>query len=450
MRANATDMTSGNVLGHILRFTVPLLIGNLFQQLYNMVDSLVVGNYVGERALAAVGTCSSMNFLFFSLCGGLSVGIGIIVAQFFGAKDEQRVRVTIANSYLVLIASGLLVSVLGILLAPALLRMLQTPDHIIHDSVIYMQTTSCGIVAIALYNGIAAIMRALGDSKTPLYFLIFSSVVNVALDLTFVLFFQWGVFGVALATIISQYASAFICYLYARRKISYFQLTREELRPNRVIIEQSFRLGIPVAFQNSMIAVSMMVLQGVVNSFGETVMAAYTVVSRVEQIVHQPFTSLGTAVTNFSGQNIGANQIERVRKGFRLSTLVVLLFSIVMVPVAFLLGSQIVGCFVDDPEVIRLGATALRISSLCYFGLGMIYVPRSVLNGCGDTAFSMINGVTEVACRIIYSNVFTRIPVISYWGIWITTGFTWVTTAVICLLRYRKGSWKYKRVVGGR
>lgn len=443
-------MTSGNVLGHLLRFSVPLLIGNLFQQLYNMVDSLVVGNYVGERALAAVGTCGSMNFFFFSLCAGLAVGIGILVAQFFGAKDEKRVRETVANSYIILIVSGLSVSVLGFLLAPSLLRMLQTPDHIIHDSVVYMQTTCCGIVAIALYNGIAAILRALGDSKTPLYFLIFSSVVNVTLDLIFVLYFHWGVFGVALATVIAQYASALICYFYAKRKISYFQLTREELRPNRMIIEQSIRLGLPVAFQNSMIAVSMMVLQGVVNSFGETIMAAYTVVSRIEQIVQQPYNSLGTAVTNYSGQNIGANQIDRVRKGFRLSTLVVLLFSLVMVPIAFMFGPQIVGCFVDDPEVIRVGATALRINSLCYFGLGMIYVPRSVLNGCGDTAFSMINGVTEVACRIIYSNVFTRIPVISYWGIWITTGFTWVTTAVICLLRYRNGNWKYKRVVGDR
>ena len=440
-------MTNGGVLGHILRFTVPLLIGNLFQQLYNLVDSLVVGNYVGEQALAAVGTCGSMNFLFFSLCSGLAVGIGIIVAQFFGAKNEKKVKETIANSYYIIVTASIFVSVLGILLAPALLRMLNTPDHIIGDSILYMRTTCFGILAIAMYNGVAAILRALGDSKTPLYFLIFSSIVNVSLDLLFVLKFNWGVFGVAFATVIAQFSSATVSLIYAIKKIPYFQLKKEEIRPNRVIIRQSVRLGLPVAFQHSMIAVSMMVLQGVVNSFGDTIMAAYTVVSRIEQVVQQPYTSLGTAVVNFSGQNIGANKIDRVKKGFRYSAYVVLAFSLLMIPVAYLIGPQIVGLFGDDPEVIRVGATALKINSLCYFGLGMIYVPRSVLNGCGDTAFSMINGVTEVACRILYSNIFTRIPVIGYWGIWITTGFTWVTTAIICVLRYLRGTWRYKRVV---
>ena len=199
---NMTDMTVGSPMGHIIRFSLPLLIGNLFQQLYNMVDSVVVGNYVGKDALAAVGTCGSMGFLFFSLSSGLAIGIGILVAQYFGAKNEKNVRITIANSFYVLMAAALVVTVLGVLLSPALLRLLKTPDNIIRDSITYMRTSCMGIVGIALYNGVAAILRALGDSKTPLYFLILSSIVNVSLDLFFVLKLGWGVFGVWVAMII--------------------------------------------------------------------------------------------------------------------------------------------------------------------------------------------------------------------------------------------------------
>lgn len=444
---NITDMTAGSPARHILRFSLPLLIGNLFQQLYNMVDSIVVGNYVGKDALAAVGTCSSMNFLFFSLSSGLAIGIGIIVSQYFGAKDEKNVRSTIANSFFVLAFVSLFVSLAGILSAKGLLILLQTPEHILGDAAVYMRTTCAGILGIALYNGTAAILRALGDSKTPLYFLILSSIVNVVLDLTFVLALGLGVFGVALATVISQAVSAVTSLLYAYRRVPYFHLRMEELRPHRAIIEKSFRLGIPVALQNSMIAVSCMVLQGVVNSFGDTVMAAYTITNRVEQIVQQPYGSLGAALTTYSGQNIGANQADRVKKGFLQAALMALVFSIALIPVAYLLGPQIVGIFVKEQDVIDIGCRALRITSLCYFALGMIYIPRAVLNGCGDAAFSLINGFSEVACRILYSQILIRIPVLGCWSIWITTAATWFTTSLVCIARYVQGKWKLKSIV---
>lgn len=442
-----TDMTEGSPAGHILKFAMPLLVGNLFQQLYNAVDSAVVGNYVGKNALAAVGTCGSMNFLFFSLSSGLAIGVGIIVAQYFGAKDEKNVRSTIANSFYVLIAAAVMVSVIGILLAPVLLRLLSTPDNIIGDATIYMRTTCVGITGIALYNGVAAILRALGDSRTPLYFLIVSSLVNVALDLTFVLALGWEVFGVALATIIAQAVSAITCLLYAYHKVPYFRLTKEEMKPHKPIILRSFRLGIPVALQNSMIAISCMALQGVVNTFGDTVMAAYTITGRIEQIVQQPYGSLGMALTTYSGQNMGAGKIDRVKKGFAQAVLMALIFSVLLIPVAYFLGEPIVSIFVKEPEVIEIAAHALRITSLCYFGLGMIYVPRALLNGCGDTGFAMINGLTEVVCRIIYAPVLTRIPFLGYWGIWVTTGATWITTAIVCVRRYFRGKWRNKRII---
>lgn len=440
-------MTTGSPAGHIIKFALPLLLGNLFQQLYNMVDSLVVGNFVGEDALAAVGTCGSMNFLFFSLSSGLAIGIGIIVAQFFGAGDEENVRKTIANSIYVLAGAAITVSIIGIVFCPNILRLLQTPEDIIGDSITYMRTTCAGIIFIAMYNGIASMLRALGDSKTPLYFLMISSVINVVLDLVFVLKLNWSVFGVALATIIAQAVSAITCIIYAYHKVPYFRLTRDQLRPQPQIIINSFKLGVPIALQNAMIAISCMVLQGVVNSFGSTIMASYTIIGRIEQIVQQPFSSLGTALTTYCGQNMGAGKTDRVKKGFRQATLMVLVFSICMIPIAYIFGEQIIGAFVNEPEVIAIGTQALRINSLCYFGLGMIYVPRAVLNGCGDTGFAMINGATEVACRVLYSQILTRIPFLGYWGIWLTTGATWATTAVVCVMRYVNGKWRKQSLV---
>lgn len=446
-KTNITDMTTGSPAKHILRFALPLLIGNLFQQLYNMVDSVVVGNFVGKQAVAAVGTCGSMNFLFFSLSSGLAIGIGIIVAQYFGAKDEKNVRVTIANAFYVLIAAAYTVSVVGFLLAPYLLKLLSTPDNIMDDAILYMCTTCIGIIGIALYNGVAAILRALGDSKTPLYFLIVSSIVNVVLDLTFVLAFDWRVQGVALATIIAQAVSAISCLTYAYIKVPYFRLTKEELKPKKEVILRSFKLGVPVALQNSMIAISCMALQGVVNSFGDTIMACFTITGRIEQLVQQPYGSLGMALTTYSGQNMGAGKVDRVKKGFRQATIMALIFSLALIPIAYIFGEQIVGFFLKEEEVIHIAGRALRITSLCYFGLGMIYVPRALLNGCGDTGFAMINGITEVACRILFAPILTRIPFLGFWGIWVTTGATWVTTAIVCVNRYLKGKWRSKSVV---
>lgn len=433
---HVTDMTVGSPVRHILIFALPLLFGNLFQQLYNMVDSIIVGNYVGADAFAAVGSCGSISFLFFSLSSGLSVGIGVIVSQFFGAKEEDKVNATIANSIYVLGVAAILVSLVGIIFAPAILQLLRTPAEILGDAVIYMRTTCAGTIAIVAYNGVASILRALGDSKTPLYFLIISSLINVGLDLLFVLVFHMGVVGVAVATIIAQAVSAITCVIYAYKKVPYFRLTKEQMKPRRQLIYRTIRLGVPIALQNSMIAVSCMALQGVVNSYGKTVMAAYTVTNRVEQIIQQPFGSLSVALTTYAGQNYGSRNIERVKKGFRQATIMAFVFSMVMLPLFFFFSEQIVHIFVKEPEVIRIGAKALQFTSVFYFALGMIYVPRAVLNGCGDAMFAMLNGVTEVSCRIGFSQVFTRVPKLGWWSIWVTTIATWVITSMVCSWRY--------------
>ena len=436
------DMTKGSPIGHILRFAIPLLVGNVFQQLYNMVDSLVVGNFVGADALAAVGNCGSVHSLFIALANGLSIGIGILAAQFFGARNEQRIRTVIANGIYLLGVVGLITSAVGILLARPVMRLLGTPDSILPDSVIYMCVTCIGMLGIAFYNGTAAILRALGDSRTPLYFLVLSCLVNIVLDLLFVLQFNWGVFGVALATVVSEYVAAASCILYAYRQSELFRLKREELRPDKEILVRSFQLGFPIALQSSMISISCMVLQGVINSFGEAVMAASNIINRIEQLVQQPFSSLNAALTTYAGQNIGANDRERVRKGYRQSAAVGIAFGLLTIPIAYLFGENIIGAFVKDADVIAIGTTALHINSLFYAILAMIHVSRAVLNGCGDTGFAVLNGLTEVFCRVCFSQTLTRIPVIGYWGIWITTGATWTVTALVCILRYLSGVWK--------
>lgn len=442
-----TDMTQGSPLAHIITFTMPLLVGNLFQQFYNLVDSIVVGNYVGADALAAVGTCGSLGFLFFSLSSGLAVGIGILAAQYFGARDTEKIRATIANSTYILLLAGTAVSLFGFFGADWLLHLLQVPEDIFPMSLSYLRVTSLGIVAVALYNGVASLLRALGDSKSPLYFLIFSCFLNIVLDLLFVLKLNMGVFGVGLATVISQAVSFLVSMVYAMTKVSYFRLSPQEWKPQKQIIRRCMELGIPMALQSTLISLSGMVLQGVVNSFGQTVMAAYTVVGKVEQLVQMPYSSLSTAITSFAGQNKGAGKIDRVKQGYKVSWLIVLGLSLALIPFFYLLGRWTVSCFVGDADVIAMGATALKIDCLFYFPLGMIYIPRGLLNGCGDARFCLMNGISEVICRVVFASVLTRIPGVGYWGVWLTEGLTWGVTSIVCVLRYRKGGWQHLTLV---
>lgn len=445
MRKNQVDMTVGNPTEHLLLFAFPLFIGNLFQQFYNLVDTSIAGKYISADALAAIGSCSSLNFLFFSLSAGLANGIGIIVSQYFGAKKDEMIKATVVSSFYILAISAVVVSALGILLAKPLLVLLQTPEGaILDDAALYLQVTCLGIIFIAFYNGVASILRALGDSKAPLVMLIISSFLNIGMDLLLVIVFRLGVFGVAFATVVAQAMSATVALLYAFVRIPYFKLSRNELRPHKDIILQSFRLGIPLALQSSMIAISMIVLQGVVNGFGKTVMAAYTISAKVDLLVSQFYTAISMALTTYSGQNYGARKLDRVKSGFLRGVIIVTAYNCVMIPLVLLFREPIVGLFVDEQAVIEIGVKAQFITSFAYFALGMIYVPRGVLNGVGDAKFSLINGITEVICRVVFSFGLTSIAVIGQWGIWGAAALTWITVAIVCMCRYYFGKWKYK------
>ena len=443
---NIYSMTEGNTAKLLLKFTIPMLIGNLFQQFYNMVDSIVVGQFVGSNALASVGATGSLNFLFFSMSFGISAGVGVVVAQYFGADRMDMVEKGIINGMYLLAVVSAVMGILGVVLARVVLVALDTPAVILDDAVIYMQVSCAGILAVAAYNGVAAVLRALGDSKTPLIFMVVSCFINIALDLLFVLQFKWSVFGVAFATVIAQLVAAIGAFIYALYKIPYFRIKKENRRVERDIVLKCFTLGVPIAMQNSLIAISCIFLQKVVNGFGENVVAANTALGRIEQIVQQPYGSLGAAITTYTGQNIGAGKIERVKEGYKVGFICVLVFSLVMLIPGQFFGEQIMRIFVTDPEVIAIGAKGLAITSFFYFFLGMIYVARSVLNGVGDAMYSMINGAMEVVGRVGFAVPLTMIPFIGMWGVFLTTGLTWALTGIVSMHRYHKGKWMYKKV----
>ena len=441
------DMREGTPWKLLLQFAVPLFIGNIFQQLYNMVDSVIVGNFVSTNALGAIGTTNSLTFFFFSLVGGLSVGIGIIVAQFFGASDEEKVREVIGNAVWIIVIGTVVMAIIGFFAARPLLVLLRTDPIILNDAVNYLKVTSLGICCIGLYNGVSGILRALGDSKTPLIFLIVASITNVVLDLIFVLVFGWGVVGAAVATAFSQFLSAISCIIYAYKTNAYFKLKKSDFRPRMKIVKKTLRLGIPVALQNSLIAISLIVLQAIVNSYGADFTTAFTVVSRIETLVQQPFMSIGAAVSTFTGQNLGAGNIKRVIKGFNSANVINAIFVAVIMLLFWIFTPQIVSIFGRNEKVFGIAVDGLRITCCFYIFLGTIYTTRNVLNGAGDAMFSLFTGIVECIGRVGFAYPLTLIPFMGSYGVFYATGITWLLNGLFSLIRYKHGKWKTIRLV---
>jgi putative MATE family efflux protein len=341
-----------------------------------------------------------------------------------------------------MLGSALLTGTIAFLMVPTVLSWMGTPPDVLPDAIIYMRMTSASVPLIAVYNYASSMQRALGDSRTPLYFLVFSCLLNVGLDLLFVGRFGLRVFGAALATMVSQLLAGVGSLLYAFRRNPYFHLSRKHLSYDPSIAKQAIRLGLPLALQWSLIAISTTALQSVVNTFGSTAMAAYTAGNRLEQLVQQPFGSMSMALSTYTGQNKGAGKPERIREGFRDSLLAMLALAGAMTLIMQLFGENLVGLFVHEQDVIALGGKALKITSLFYLFLGIIYVSRGVLNGVGDAVFSIINGIVEIAGRVGLPLLLLKMTSAGVLTIWLTAGVTWVLAGTACLLRYM--SWRRK------
>lgn len=437
MKDSNINMTEGNTVRLLIVFAIPMMIGNIFQQLYNVVDSAIVGKFVGSDALAAIGATGSVTFLFFALCNGIGSGGGIVTSQFFGSGNQKAVKKCISNVAYIMIAFPAVVGISAFFLARPILELMGTPEEVMSDSLIYLQVMCVGLAFVSIYNYVSSMLRALGDSKTPLYFLIFSCILNTGLDFLFVYNFKMGVFGAAVATLISQLASGVLCIFYAFRRNPYFKLEKEDWRFNSGIVWSAIKIGVPLSLQFSLIAISCMALQRVVNSFGAVAMAAFTATSRIEQVIHQPYQTLGTALSTYTGQNYGANKRDRVLMGYRKGLLLMVTFTLIMVPLIQIFGRPITSIFVSEEEVIVMGAKALKITSIFYLFLGVIYIVRGVLNGIGDAFFALLNGIVEVIGRFAVPIMLTGVAAIGVWGIWWSVGIVWFISGFTAWLRYK-------------
>lgn len=442
------DMTQGSPTRLILSFSIPMFIGSIFQQMYNMVDSIVVGRYVGPNALAAVGTSFPIIFLLVSLVLGLTMGSGVVISQYFGAKDNDKVRRAVSTALSFQLFCALIMGVIGILLSRPLLRLLNTPASILADSAAYMQIFFGGIIFMFAYNALAGILRSLGDSRTPLYFLIISSIINIALDIYFVASLGWGVKGVAWATLIAQGVSSILCIAYIYKRVPMLQFTRQQFVFDYDIFKTMVRIGLPSSVQQSLASVGMMAVQALVNSFGPVTMAAYTAAGRMDSFAMMPIMNFGMAVATYTGQNIGANRLDRVSQGLRSTLAMVVACCLVVSVLVFTMGPQMIQIFVSasEAEVITRGVDYMKTISIFYAVFGAMMVLNGVLRGAGDAMIPMFTTIVSLIVRVscAYWLVNTSL---SYRGIWWSIPIGWVVATLVPTYRYVSGGWKAKAVV---
>lgn len=430
------DMTKGNPVKLILLFSIPLLIGNVFQQFYSMVDTIIVGRFVGVESLAAVGSTGSMVFLVNGFVMGLTSGFAVLVSQRFGAKDEKGLKKAVASAIILTVISIILVTTISLLGAKPLLRLMRTPENIIGDAYTYIRIIYGGIIATVSYNLVASILRALGDSKTPLYFLIVSSVLNVILDLVFIINFKMGVAGAAYATIISQGVSAILCLIYTYNKFTILRLKKEDFKVKKRYYHKHLKIGIPMALQFSITAIGIMTVQGALNVFGSTVIASYTAASKAFQLVMQPAATLGVATATYCGQNLGAKNYERIKEGVKACTKVSIISSIIASIALVFLGKYFVMMFIENPDIQILGYAqeVLNISAIFFIPLGLIFVYRNALQGMGESFIPMMAGVYELLARALVA--FTLPNVLGFKGICLADPVAWLAAAIPLGLTY--------------
>lgn len=431
MKNNMTnDMTKGNPVKLILLFSIPLLIGNVFQQFYSMVDTIIVGRFVGVDALAAVGATGSMVFLVNGFATGLTSGFAVLVSQKFGAKDENGLRKAVASAVTLTVISVIVVTLVSLIGAKPLLKLMNTPENIMGDAHTYIKIIYGGVVATVAYNLIASILRALGDSKTPLYFLIVSSVLNVILDLVFIINFKMGVAGAAYATIISQGVSAILCLIYTYKKFIILRLKKEDFNVKRKYYHKHLKIGIPMALQFSITSIGIMTVQAALNVFGSIVIASYTAASKALQLVMQPAITFGVTMATYCGQNLGAKEYGRIKEGVKECTKISIITSIIAGAVLIFLGKYFVMMFISNPdaEILKYAQQVLDISAIFFIPLGLIFIYRNALQGIGDSFVPMMAGVYELVARAIVA--FTLPRYLYFMGICLADPVAWFAAVI--------------------
>lgn len=442
------DLSYGNEGRLIFRFAIPMLLGNVFQQFYNVVDSIIVGKYIGKAALAAVGTSGPIIFLLISFIIGVTMGFSIVVSQYFGARQLDNVKRAINTLYIFMFLTSLVVSGCGIMLSGFIFRIIDLDPAIVPDAMIFLNIFLGGLVFLFMYNSTGAILRGLGDSKTPLYFLIGSVVVNVILDLIFVPVFHWGIPGVAIATVISA-ALAFIAQvIYLNRYHHIVKFSFRGLSFDYEIFMKSIRIGLPTGFQQTFVAAGMVALYWIVNQYGVDANAAYSAAGRIDTFVSMPAMSFAMALSTFVGQNMGANRPDRVKTGFRATLIMTSVISASISLVIIIFGRYLMFMFTSDETVIGIGTHYLHIIGSFYILFSVMFVINGLLRGAGDTLVPMFISLFSLwVIRIPVAWLLSKNPAIGIQGIWWAIPIGWGAGVILYYSYYRLGYWKKKAVV---
>jgi len=447
------DMTVGKPWEDILLFTVPMLIGNIVQQLYNTVDSVVVGQFIGDNALAAVGSAGPIVNLLIVLFVGISVGASIMVSQYLGARNREALSSTIGTSIVLTAIASLAVMIFGTLAARPLLHFLNTPDTIIDWCTSYLQILFVGVAGMAYYNILSGILRGLGDSMSALLYLLIASGLNIVLDLTFVAQFEMGVSGVALATAIAQAISALLCLRRLSGLKELFELKWKYVRLTKNYAQGVIRLGVPSGVTQAIMSMAMLVVQSLTNSFGEMFIAANVIVMRVDGFAMMPNFSFGTAMTTYAGQNVGAGEYERVTRGAKQGTFMAVGISSALVVLILVFGRPLMGIFTGTAELVTLSMNMMRILAVGYIAVAVTQTLSGVMRGAGDTVTPMwISMVSTILIRVplayglVHLTKTPQLPQGQRACIFISLLISWVLGAVITSIFYRKGKWKKKAI----
>ena len=440
------DLTTGNEGKMIFRFAAPMLLGNVFQQLFSVVDSMVVGKFVGKEALAAVGASFPVIFVTVSMIIGIVMGTTVVISQYYGAKDYAKVKRAIDTMYIYVLVAGALATIAGLLLAEPLLRLLGLPEEIMPQATQYLRIYLSGIVIFFGYNGTSAVLRGLGDSKTPLYFLIIATIANIILDLLFVGLFKWGVAGAAYATLIANSLAFGLAIFWLNRTHKLIRIALRGLKFDREIFLQSIKIGLPTGVQQTLIAMGALALLGFVNTFGTNVIAGFSVASRLDALAIIPAMSFAQALTTFVGQNIGANKIERVRAGLIATLKMSGIVTLITTAVILLSGQFLMRLFTTDAEVIRVGYQYLAIVSIFYILFTLMFIYQGVMRGAGDTFVTMLFSILSLwIIRIPLAWILSE--KIGPSGIWWSIPAGWFVGLALSYFYYRSGRWKTKTVV---
>lgn len=424
------DMTVGNPTNLILKFALPLYVGNLFQQFYNLADTLIVGRTLGVNSLAAVGATGSIAFLVLGFILGLTAGFSVITAQRFGAKDFKGVRKSFASIIILSVMFSILLTIISMSTAMPLLEFMQTPSNIIEDSYSYIYIMYLGIATIVFYNALANVIRSLGDSKTPLYFLIIASVINIILDLIFIIKFHMGVAGAGWATVIAQGVSAVFCLMYMLIKFPILRLTKQDWNIDWKFLWEHVRIGFPMGFQMSVMVIGIIALQIVLNSFGSETIAAFTAGTKLEQVTGQSFLALGVAMATYTAQNFGAGKVKRIQVGVARCLKIILILTLINILVIMFLGRNAVNLFIvgNYPHITEQAQLYMSIICLFHFSLGCILLYRNVLQGMGAVKIPFLSGVIELVMRA--GAAFVLGHYFGYLGVCFATPCAWVAGAI--------------------